>query len=90
MISDPDYEGIKFPVSKKDFSKIEKENNICINIFSYENDLTYPVYVSDQKFENRLDLITLLYINDFNRFMCNKTKKTFANAVYNVLAVKKC
>ena len=33
-----------------------------------------------------------VYINDFNRFMCNKTsvkiKKTFANIVYNVLVAK--
>ena len=30
-----DYEDIKFPVSKKDFSKIEKNNNICINVFLF-------------------------------------------------------
>ena len=46
MVNDLDYEGIKFPVSKKDYCKIEKKNNICINVFCYENDLTYPVYVS--------------------------------------------
>ena len=40
MVNDLDYEGIKFPVSKKDFSKIEQKNNICINVFCYENDLT--------------------------------------------------
>ena len=43
MINDLDYEGIKFPISKKNFSKIEKKNNIYINVFCYENDLTYPV-----------------------------------------------
>ena len=43
MINDLDYEGIKFPISKKKFSKIEKKNNIYINVFCYENDLTYPV-----------------------------------------------
>ena len=46
-----DYEGIKFPVSKRDYSKIEKKNNICINVFCYENILTFQVYVSDQKFK---------------------------------------
>ena len=50
MINDPNYEGIKFSVSKIDYCRIEKKNNICINVFCYENDLTYPVYVSDQKF----------------------------------------
>ena len=53
------YEGIKFPVSKKDYCKIEKENNIYINVFSYENNLIYPVYVSDQKFENCIDLLLI-------------------------------
>ena len=50
MISDLNYEGIKFPVSKKDYFKIERQNNICINVFCYENGLTYPVHVSNQKF----------------------------------------
>ena len=49
MVNDIDYAYIKFPVSKKDYSKIEKRNNICINIFSYENDLVDPVHVSDKK-----------------------------------------
>ena len=45
MINDLDYEGIKFPVSKKDYSKIERQSNICINVFCYENGLAYPVYI---------------------------------------------
>ena len=57
MINDIDYEGIKFPVSKNDIAKIEK--NICINAFCHENNLTYPVYVSDQKFENCMDLLLM-------------------------------
>ena len=82
MINDLDYEGIKFRVSKRDYCKIEKKNTICINIFCYENNLTYPVYVSDQKFQNCMDLLLIsnenklhyVYIKDFNRFVCNKTK----------------
>ena len=50
MIKDLDYEGITFPVSKKDYCRIERQNNICINVFFYENNLAYPVYLSDQKF----------------------------------------
>ena len=30
MVNDLDYEGIDFPVSKKDFNKIEKKTNICM------------------------------------------------------------
>ena len=76
MVNDLNYEGIKFSVSKKDYSKIEQKNNICINVFCYEN------YISNEKFENCMDLLLItdehkshyVYIKDFNRFMCNKTK----------------
>ena len=57
-----------------DFGTIEKKNNICINVVCYENNLIYPVYVS-----NYIDLLMVtnenkshyVYIKDFNRFMCN-------------------
>ena len=42
---------------EKDFSKIEKNNNICINVFCYENKLVFPIYISDQKFEGSMDLL---------------------------------
>ena len=82
MINDVDYEEIKFPVSKKDYRRTERQNNICINVFCYENRLTYPVYVSDQKFDKSMDLLLMsnenkshyVFVKDFNRFMCNKTK----------------
>ena len=82
MINNLNYEGIKFPVSKKDYCRIERQNNICIYVFCYENGWTYPVYVSDQKFGDSMDLLLIIdenkshyvYIKDFNRFMCNKTK----------------
>ena len=35
MVNDLDYEGIKFPVSRKYYCKIEQKNNICINVFCY-------------------------------------------------------
>ena len=46
VISRLNYEGIEFPVSKKDYGKIEKQNNICINVFCYEKRVCYPLYVS--------------------------------------------
>ena len=80
MINNLDYEGIKFPVSKKDFSKIEKKNIFIV--FYYENNLVYPVHISDENFENCMDLFLItdennshyVFIKDFNKFMCNKTK----------------
>ena len=40
---------IEFPVKEKDFSKIEVENNICINVFGYENVLVFSIYLPDPK-----------------------------------------
>ena len=89
MIIDLDYEGIKFPVSKKKINKIEKKNNICNNVFSYENNMVYPVYVPNEKLENCMDLLMItdkykshyVCIKDLNTFMCseakNKNKKKF-------------
>ena len=76
------YDGIEFPVQEKDFNKIEIKNNICINVFGYENRLVFPIYISDQKFKDSMDLLLLIdndkshyvYIKDFNRFMFHKTK----------------
>ena len=58
------------------------KNNICINVFSYEDELVFPIYVSNQKFEDSMDLLLLndgdkshyVSIKDFNRFMFHKTK----------------
>ena len=82
LVSDLNYDGVGFPVREKDFSKIGKKNNICINVFYYENKLTFPIYVSDQTFENSMDLLLVIdenkshyvYIKDFDRFMFHKTK----------------
>ena len=101
MINDLDYEEIKFPLSKKDYCRIKGQNNICTNVLCYENNLTSPAYVTNQKFENCMNLLLTtnenkshyVYITDFNRFMYNKTKNKinniFANVVYNFLVSKK-
>ena len=76
------------------------KNKICINIFCYENRLTFPIFISDQKFE--IQLICYLYLMEINRITCTskilsdlcftkqkmKIKDTFAKVVYSVLAVK--
>ena len=53
-----------------------------INVFGYEIKLVFLIYISDQKFEDSMDLLLLIdnqkshyvYIKDFNRFMFHKTK----------------
>ena len=82
MVNYLDCKDIEFPVSKKDFSKIEKKNIFCINAFCNEKKLTYLVYVSDQDFKNHTDLLLIsnknkshyVYIKGFSRFLCNKSK----------------
>ena len=58
------------------------QNKICINVFYYENKVVYPVYLSNQKFNDSMDLLLIpdklkshyVHIKDFNRFLFNKTK----------------
>ena len=69
-------------MQEKDFNEIEVKNNICINVFGYENGLVFPTYDSDQKFEDSVDLLLLIdgdksycvCIKDFDRFKFHKTK----------------
>ena len=77
-----DYSGIDFPISKKDYDKIEKQNNISISVFSYDNRIIYPIYISSEEFSDSTDLLLIfeknkshyVYIKDFNRLMFNKSK----------------
>ena len=58
------------------------QNNICINVFCYENELVFSNYVSNKKFKNSINLLLLInddqshyvYIKDFDRFTFQKTK----------------
>ena len=81
MVYDLDYEGIEFPVSGKEFGKIEKKNNVCIIVFCYESN--FILFINQMKnYENCVDLLLItdgnksqyIYIKYFNRIMCNKTK----------------
>ena len=73
-----DSNGIDFPVSKKDYGKIEDLNKINFNVFGYENKVVFPVYLSNRKFNDYLDLLLIfdhyMYIKDFNRLMFNRNK----------------
>ena len=70
-------------MQEKDFSKIEVQSNICINVFGYQIELVFPIFISEQKFEDSMNLLLLfeddkshyVYIKDFNTFMFHKTKK---------------
>ena len=81
-IKNLDYQGIKFPVTIKQINKIEKQNNIRINVFGYENKQPYPIYISKETFEDQMNLLLItedekkhyVLIKDFNAFMYNQSK----------------
>ena len=58
-------------------------------MFCYENELVFPIYISDHRFKNSIDLLLLInddkshyvYIKDFNTFKTkNKNKKWFCRS----------
>ena len=77
-----DYSSIEFPVTVKQINKIEKQNNICINLFSYEEKQKFPIYISKEKYQDHMELLLItegenkhyVLIKDFNKFMFNQTK----------------
>ena len=42
------FKGVKLSVHKKEYAKIEKQNNISISVFGYEDKTPYPIYISKQ------------------------------------------
>ena len=87
-----DYDRIEFPVQEKEFSKIEKKEQYVHYVLGNENELVFPIYVSDQKFEHSITLLLLIYdksqhyvyIKDFNRFMFHKTRNKKKNGFVEV------
>ena len=82
FIENLNYSGIEFPVTTKQYNKIEKHNEININVFGYEEKQKYPIYVSKEKYEDCMNLLLItenenkhyVLIKDFNKFMYNQTK----------------
>ena len=81
-IENLNYSGIEFPVTTKQYNKIEKQNEININVFGYEDKQPYPIYVSKEKYGDCLNLLLItenenkhyVLIKNFNAFMYNQTK----------------
>ena len=77
---------IDYPVRIKDISKVEKQNNININVFALDNQKDkqsiYPVYVSNVQSENIVDLLYIeenenthyCLIKDLDSFLCDKNR----------------
>ena len=77
-----DYDDIKFPVKVKNVGVIEDKNEICINVFSYEEKIVCPVYVSRKEYDDCMNLLMIhegdrshyVYVKDFNRLMLKANK----------------
>ena len=71
------------------------ELRFLFDVFCYENKLTFPIYISSQKFENLMDLLLRIdgdkshyvYIRDFNRFMFHKTKNKNKKILFQMLFI---
>ena len=82
MINELNYDGIVFPVSQKHYNKVEKQNNIRINVFGYEKGQPFPIHISKETFEDQMNLLLItedekkhyVLIKDFNAFMYNQSK----------------
>ena len=82
FVANLDYSGIEFPVTTKQYNKIEKQNEININVFGYENKQKYPIHISKEKYEDCMNLLLItenenkhyVLIKDFNKFMYDTTK----------------
>ena len=62
-IGELDYTNVTFPVKVKDYKKIEHQNGISINVFGYEGEQIYPIYVS-KEVHSIPDTMDLLLITD--------------------------
>ena len=61
----PNFKSVQFPVHKKGYTKIEKQNNISINMFGYEDKTPYCIYTSKQIFKKYVDLVLLCFNKSF-------------------------
>ena len=82
LIKQLDYSNIVFPVTVKQINKIEKQNNIRINLFGYEEKQKFPIYISQEKYQDHMELLLInkdkknhyVLIKNFNKFMFDQTK----------------
>ena len=82
MVNELNYDRIDFPLSQKHYNKVEKQNNIRINVFGYEKGQRFPIHISKETFKDQMNLLLItedekkhyVLIKDFNAFMYNQSK----------------
>ena len=94
-----DYINVTFPVARKDYRKIEIMNNININVLGYEKQERCPVYMSREKFNDKIycslqrEKSNTTYSSKTSISLCTTIQNThtesiFAGTVYSVLNPK--
>jgi len=76
-----DYSGINFPLKYNDYNKIEKQNQININVFGYSS-FIYPIHISKEKNKDHLEVLLIqkgekshyVLIKNFNQLIFSFTK----------------
>ena len=82
MINELNYDGITFPVTQKQYNKIEMQSNIRINVSGYKKGQPFPIHISKEEFEKQMNLLLItndekkhyVLIKDFNSFMYDQSK----------------
>ena len=54
-----DFEGIDFPVTVKDYQKINTKNNVSIIVFIFENRYINVIFISKTGFEDNLKILLI-------------------------------
>ena len=73
---------LNFLRGQKILTKLKQKTTFAFNAFCYENKLIFPIYISEQRFENAMEFLLLfdgdrshyVYIKDFDKFVFHKTK----------------
>ena len=81
-VEELNYQGTEFPISVKEYTKIEVQNRINVNVFRHEDKQFYRIFVSKQNNNDVLNLLLItegekkhyVPIKDFKSLMYNKTK----------------
>ena len=95
---------IKWPASLKDVEKVEKQNNLAINVFGYENGSIYPLHLTKSS-SSPINLLLIseeedgqtnthyCWIKDFDRLCYDQTKhcnkETLLSAVLFFVQLKR-
>ena len=78
---------IKYPVAMSDYKVFEINNNISINVFTYnENKMIYPLFITKQTYDKHVDLL-LINENDISHYCYIKSFSRLMNS-YNTMKQK--